>query len=115
MRAEHAQGTPIQSHVSPSILVYKGQVVRIQPPKTKIVNSVNPAFQEAAGKDAGKAPETFCFRTGASRIELVSDNLTLFCPKNFQTSKLNQSTRVVKFDVYYTIRPFTRTPGQKVG
>ena len=28
--------------------------------------------------------------------------------------KLNQSTRVVKIDVYYTIRPFTITPGTKV-
>ena len=47
-------------------------------------------------------------------IELVSDDLTFFCPKNFQTSKLNQSTRVVKIVVDYTIRPFKRTPGTKV-
>ena len=33
---------------------------------------------------------------------------------SFQTSKLNQSTRVVNIDVYYTIRPFKRTPGTKV-
>ena len=37
-----------------------------------------------------------------------------FCLKHFQTSKLNQSTRVVKIDVYYTIRPFKRTRGTKV-
>jgi len=35
-------------------------------------------------------------------IELVSNDLTLLGPK-IQTSKLNQSTRVVKIDVYYTI------------
>jgi len=38
----------------------------------------------------------------------------VLCPKNFQTSKLNQTTRVAKIDVYYTIRPFKITPGTKV-
>jgi len=51
----------------------------------------------------------------ASRsVELVSDDDTFFFKKNFQSSKLNQSTRVVQIDVYYTIRPFKRTPGTKV-
>jgi len=48
------------------------------------------------------------------QVDLVVEDLTLFCPKNFQTSKLDQSTRVVKIDVYYTIRPFKRTPGTNV-
>ena len=47
-------------------------------------------------------------------LEPVSDDLTLFVRKNFHISKLNQSTRVVKIGVYYTIRPFKRTPGTKV-
>jgi len=40
-----------------------------------------------------------------------SDDLTLFCPKISQTSKLNQSIRVVKIDDCYTIRPLKTTPG----
>ena len=32
-----------------------------------------------------------------------------------QTSKLHQSTRVVKIDVYYTIRPFKRLPVEALG
>ena len=44
-----------------------------------------------------------------------SDDLILFYTNNFQTSKLHQSTRVVKIDVYYTIRPFKRTPGTEEG
>ena len=32
----------------------------------------------------------------------------------FQTSKPNQSTRVVKTEIHYTIRPFERTPGPEV-
>ena len=47
-------------------------------------------------------------------VELVSDDLTLFYPKIIETSKLDQSTRVVKIDVYYTIRPFKITPGTKI-
>ena len=47
------------------------------------------------------------------KIELVSDDLTLFV-KKIQASKLDQSTRVVKIDVYYTILSFKRTPGTKV-
>ena len=33
--------------------------------------------------------------------------------KASKLSKLDQSTRVVEIDGYYTIRPFRRTPGQK--
>ena len=50
-------------------------------------------------------------------LELVSDDSKRILSEklpNFQTSKLDQSTRVVKIDVYYTIRPFKRTPGIKL-
>ena len=46
-------------------------------------------------------------------VELVSDDWKLFCPKKIQTSKLSQSTRVVKIEVYYAIRPFKSSPGTK--
>ena len=42
-------------------------------------------------------------------VELVT-----FLSENFQISKLNQLNRVVKMDVYYTIRPFERTPGKRL-
>ena len=47
------------------------------------------------------------------KTELVSDDLILLNPKHIETAKLNQSTRVVKIDIYYTIRPFKRTSGTK--
>ena len=52
--------------------------------------------------------------TKLKRAGRASDDSTRILSENFQTSKLNQSTRVVKIDVYYTIRPFKRNPGTKV-
>jgi hypothetical protein len=47
------------------------------------------------------------------RIELVSDDLTPSYEKNFHASKLYQSTRVAKIDVFCMIRPFKRRLGVK--
>ena len=61
----------------------------------------------------------------AIQVELVFDDLTLFCPKDFQISKLDPSTCVaISYTIrpfkqtivfFYTIRPFKRTPRRKVG
>ena len=50
---------------------------------------------------------------GSELVELVFDDLTPLCLKNFQTSKLHQSTREVNIHAYNTICPFKRTPGSK--
>ena len=42
---------------------------------------------------------------GGAQLELVSDDLTLFVRKK-STFNVDQSIRVVKIDVYYTIRPW---------
>jgi hypothetical protein len=47
-------------------------------------------------------------------LELVSDDLTLFCPKNLQTANHNLSTREVKIDFYHAICPMKGTPGTNV-
>ena len=53
-------------------------------------------------------------RQRGTSIEPVSDELTPFSSEKIKTSKLDQSTRVVKMDVYCTMSPFKRTPGTKV-
>ena len=53
-----------------------------------------------------------CAGLGVRVRELLNEGF--FFLENFQTSKHNQSTRVVKIDIDYTIRPFKRSPGTKV-
>ena len=52
------------------------------------------------------------FPMRVQKLKLVAGDLTLFVRKI--KFKLNQSTRIVKIDFYYTIRPFKRIPGTKV-
>ena len=45
---------------------------------------------------------------------VVLDPSAIFNPCFMPNANLHHSTRVVKIDVYYTIRPFKRNPSTKV-
>ena len=124
-RAEDAHGKSDRCYMSPSILVYETKragpteypqttiwrFTRLLEEKTARLGSDTPlsslksseltTFGEKRGLNIVLCPSRHI-------VELVFDDLMLLNPKHIQTSKLNQSNRTVKIDVFYTNRPFQK-------